>query len=273
MLKPGHAFCPSRVLSGHRSLHTGAAYTLCATEEASRDHYQVLGVERNATKTEIRTAFVKLSKRYHPDSNPLRQSVESNSRAFVAVSEAYQTLRNPNRRAEYDRKLAVAEAYQQSMYRGSGASNTHQPFSSDRYPTYSPGRGAASHQYYSYDDGDVDWELYQRSIRRPNHSRVLFMLLGLTFTVPVLFMMRVNHNYHKYYQPAAILESQRNTAAYKAVRERAKKATVQEQLDLLVARHANRASKHVNNNSPTTKYKSWYCDLCACAKLVSMETG
>jgi hypothetical protein len=56
-------------------------------------------------------------------------------------------------------------------------------------------------------------------------------------------MLRVNHTYHKYYQPAAILESQRNMEAYKAVRDRARKSSVQEQLDLLVARHAKTVDK------------------------------
>ena len=232
------------MVSGNISLHTGAAYVLYTKEEGSRDHYQVLGVGRNATRTEIRSAFVTLSKQYHPDSNPWETS-EYDSGAFVAVSEAYHTLRSPKKRAQYDRELAVAEAYQQSMYRGGRTSNTHnRPFTSDRYPSYSPGGGSASHQYYSYDENDVDWELYRKSIKKPNHSRLLFMLLGLTFAVPVVFMLKISHNYHKYYQPAAMLESQRNTAAYKAVRERAQGATVQEQLDLLVARHGNRASEN-----------------------------
>ena len=223
----------------HSPLHTG---TILTKEESARNHYQVLGVGRNANKTEIRAAFVTLSKKYHPDSNP-QQNSESDSRAFVAVSEAYRVLSHPKRRAEYNHELAVIEAYKESVYGGSRTWQTRQPFPSDRYRTYSPGRGATDYQYYRHDDNDVDWELYRKSIRRPNHSRVLFMLLTLTFTVPVIFMLRVNYNYHKYYKPAAILESQRNTAAYKAVRERARSSSVQDQLDLLVAKHANKVSK------------------------------
>ena len=239
--------CRSVVKYSRRSpLHTGTIY---GKEDSLGNHYQVLGVGRNAKRTEIRAAFVTLSKRYHPDSNP--QQEKSDSKVFAAVSEAYRVLSSPKRRAEYDTQLAVAETYRQSVYGGSGVwQDTRQPFSSDRYRTYSPGRGTTDTQYYRHDESnDIDWELYRISIQKPNHSRIVFLLLTLTFTVPILFMLRVNYNYHKYYQPAAILESQRNTAAYMAVRERARSSSVQEQLDLLVARHTNRASK--NNDSPS----------------------
>ena len=239
-------FCRSVVQQSRPStLHTGTVYT---KEESLRTYYQVLGVGRNANRTEIRAAFVTLSKRYHPDSNPRLKS-ESDTRAFVAVSEAYRVLSSPKKRDEYDHQLAVAEAYKESVYGGSGVWQARQPFPSDSYRTYSPGRGETDSQYYKHTDNDVDWELYRKSIRKPNHSRVLYMLLALTFTVPVIFMLRVNHNYHKYYQPAAILESQRNTAAYKAVREKAKNSSVQDQLDLLVSRRANRTSNK-NDNPP-----------------------
>ena len=241
-------------LSERIFLQTSAVFSLPSQEEVARNHYQVLGVRRDATKKEIRNAFVTLSKRYHPDSNHERnsKSVHTNSRAFVAVTEAYHTLSNPKSRTEYDRELMVAETYrtqyEQRFYSTSDASQSSRPFtSSGRHDTYySTGGGHSAHHYYNYDETEVDWEMYKKSIKRPNNSRVLYMLLALTFAVPTLFMFRVNHNYHKYYQSVAILESQRNTAAYMAVRERAKKISVQEQLDLLVARHAGRVKEEKN---------------------------
>ena len=234
-------------ISERVTLHTGGILSLSVQEKVARNHYQVLGVRKNATRTEIKSAFVTLSKKYHPDSNPEQnqQSAHINSRAFVAVCEAYQTLSSPKRRARYDSELSIAEPYrtqyEQRFYRRSGASKSaQQPFTSDGYGTYSTGGGHTSHQYYNYDERDVDWELYRQSIKRSNHSRVLYMLLALTFAVPTFFMFRVNSNYHKYYQPAALLESQRNTAAYMAVRDRARNTSVQEQLDLLVERHAKK---------------------------------
>lgn len=242
-------------LSGRVYLHTGVICGKCEKDSLAKNHYQVLGVSRNATKQEIRTAFVTLSKKYHPDSNPEQNKEAKNvdSQSFVAVSEAYRILNNPSSKARYDNELTVAERYrtqyEQRFYNGSSSDDASQhdkPFTTDRYNTYSPGRGAMENER------EVDWELYRKSLRKPNHSRVLYMLLAVTFMVPVLFMLRINHNYHKYYQPAAILQSQRNVAAYEAVRDRARSTSVQEQLDLLVERHGNR-TKDVNKCTPNNR--------------------
>ena len=168
----------------------------------------------------------------------------------MTVCEAYRTLSSPKRRAEYDTELMVAETYrtqyEQKFYRSSSATQSEMPFKTRHQ--YSPG---GSHEFYRYDQSDVDWELYRASVKRPKHSRVLYMLLAITILVPALFMLRVNHTYHKYYQPAAILESQRNMEVYKAVRDRARKSSVQEQLDMLVARHAKTVDK--SNGGPPNR--------------------
>ena len=225
-------------IPGRMTLHTGAFLGLSVQEEVARSHYQVLGVKRNATKKEIRAAFVTLSKKYHPDSNPgCAHTKSANSGAFVEVSEAYHTLSNPKRRAQYDSELLVAETYrtqyEQRFYRGSSDTPNERPFKcreGDRHSSYSTG-GGHSYQYYR---SEMDWNLYDK---KHKHARLVYMLLVLTVTVPALFMLRVNHNYHKYYKPSAIIESQRNTAAYMAVRDRARNSSVQDQLDLLVRRH------------------------------------
>ena len=54
--------------SGCVSIHTGSVLGLSAQEELAGNYYQVLGVGRDATRKEIRAAFVALSKKYHPDS-------------------------------------------------------------------------------------------------------------------------------------------------------------------------------------------------------------
>ena len=62
--------------------------------------YQVLGVERNATQEEIKSAYRKLALKYHPDRNPGDKQAEER---FKEVSEAYATLRDPESRARFDR--------------------------------------------------------------------------------------------------------------------------------------------------------------------------
>lgn len=241
------------------SMHVGPVLDQSARVEAARNHYQLLGVERDATKKEIRDAFVALSKKYHPDSNlDPHSGAIGDSRAFVKIAEAYHTLSNPKRRARYDSELMVAETYrtqyEQRFYRGSTGGNA-QPFKSQgtgEYSHYSTGGG---HSYQYYDQSQVDWELHEKSVKKPRHARVVYMLLALTVIVPTLFMLRVNHNYRKYYKPAAILESQRNLAAYRAVRDRARSSSVQDQLDLLVRRHSENVEmpSDININGPSNR--------------------
>jgi hypothetical protein len=70
-----------------------------------RDYYQVLGVSRDASRTEIRRAFRRLARRYHPDVSTEPDAEER----FKAVNEAYQVLGDPATRAAYDRFLALRE--------------------------------------------------------------------------------------------------------------------------------------------------------------------
>ena len=65
-----------------------------------RDFYEVLGVERTATDEELKRAYRKLAKKYHPDANP--DNKKEAEEKFKEVSEAYETLSNPQKRKMYD---------------------------------------------------------------------------------------------------------------------------------------------------------------------------
>lgn len=64
------------------------------------DYYEVLGVERNASQDEIKAAFRKLARQYHPDVNKDDPQAEER---FKLINEAYQVLSDPESRAVYDR--------------------------------------------------------------------------------------------------------------------------------------------------------------------------
>lgn len=64
-----------------------------------RDYYEVLGVGRGASDDEIKKAYRKLAKKYHPDLNPDNAEAEKN---FKEVNEAYEVLSDANKKARYD---------------------------------------------------------------------------------------------------------------------------------------------------------------------------
>lgn len=67
-----------------------------------KDYYEILGVSPQANEEEIKRAYRKLAHRFHPDRNKSPGAEER----FKAINEAYEVLRDPNRRAAYDRLRA-----------------------------------------------------------------------------------------------------------------------------------------------------------------------
>jgi molecular chaperone DnaJ len=67
---------------------------------SKRDYYEILGVARSASETELKSAYRKLAMQYHPDRNPGDASAEEN---FKEAAEAYGVLSDPEKRSAYDR--------------------------------------------------------------------------------------------------------------------------------------------------------------------------
>jgi len=66
----------------------------------AKDYYKILGVERGASEGEIKKAFRRLAKEYHPDHNPDNPQAEAR---FKELNEAYEVLGDAKKRAQYDR--------------------------------------------------------------------------------------------------------------------------------------------------------------------------
>ena len=68
---------------------------------AKRDFYEILGVGKNADEKELKNAYRKLAKQYHPDANP--GGDKTSDHKFKELNEAYDVLKDPQKKAAYDR--------------------------------------------------------------------------------------------------------------------------------------------------------------------------
>jgi DnaJ-class molecular chaperone len=98
-----------------------------------KDYYATLGVSKTASEKEIKQAFRKLARKYHPDVNPGDKASETR---FKDINEAYEVLGDPEKRKKYDELGANWRMYEQAQAQGGQPGG---PFSGQW--TYSPGGG------------------------------------------------------------------------------------------------------------------------------------
>jgi len=82
-----------------------------------KDYYSTLGVAKTANAKELKQAFRKLARKYHPDVNPNDKAAEAK---FKEINEAYEVLGDPEKRKKYDELGANWRAYEQAGGGGQG---------------------------------------------------------------------------------------------------------------------------------------------------------
>jgi curved DNA-binding protein len=104
-----------------------------------RDYYETLGVSKTATEDEIRSAFRKLARKYHPDVAKDKKAAEEK---FKQINEAYEVLSDPEKRQKYDQLGA----------------NWNQPGGFQPPPQWSGQSGGGFHQWGGDGGGGVEFE-------------------------------------------------------------------------------------------------------------------
>ena len=124
----------------------------------AKNYYEDLGVSRNATPDEIKKAYRKLARKYHPDISKEANAEEN----MQAINVAYDTLSNEQKKTEYDFQLDHPEAFYQSgqhtgtdgfdhtqFYRQGSNQQQHSNFSGfeDLFGRFGSGFGGGNHHY------------------------------------------------------------------------------------------------------------------------------
>jgi molecular chaperone DnaJ len=131
---------------------------------AGKDYYNLLGVKRDASEKEIKQAYRRLARKYHPDVNPGDKSAEAK---FKEINEAYEVLSDKEKRQKYDR-YGDQWQYADQFAQAGRQQSQHWDFAP----------GGATYHYTSGDMGDIDSlfeELFggarTRTSRRPQPRR------------------------------------------------------------------------------------------------------
>lgn len=112
-----------------------------------KDYYAVLGTPRTASEKEIRSAYRKLARKWHPDVNPNNKEAEAK---FKEIGEAYEVLSDPEKRKKYDELGSRWKEYEQWQRAGGEAQG--QPFEWAEYAGQAPG---GQYQYRTVSEEDL----------------------------------------------------------------------------------------------------------------------
>ena len=136
------------------------------------DYYQILGISKNATEKEIKTAYRKLARKFHPDLNPNDKDAK---KKFQQINEANEVLSDPEKRKKYDKygenwehSEEYEKAYQQQRQQQQSSGSQGSPFSrgqgdedfSDFFESMFGGFGSGKQRQAKFRGEDFNAELH-----------------------------------------------------------------------------------------------------------------
>ena len=143
-----------------------------------KDYYKILGVDKTAAGDEIKKAYRKLARKYHPDVNPNDKTAESK---FKEIQEAYDILKDEKKRKEYDE---LGTNYFNYKNAGAGASNGqyHYDYSGGGNSGFGYNYGNAGGGNFNFED--IFSDLFNRSGKKHGHVKGDDLNASLEISVP-----------------------------------------------------------------------------------------
>lgn len=143
------------------------------------DYYSILGLTKNATDIEIKSAFRKLAKIYHPDKNP-----DPNARQlFEHILKAYDTLINPHSRRRYDSIGATNTSYSKQYVKPSNARNRGQKeWNTDE-------EDLKRREYYKQHYHHAKSKIAQPEVKQTPYSDYKYVLFATPIAVGLLMLI------------------------------------------------------------------------------------
>ncbi|XP_004526385.1 dnaJ-like protein 60 isoform X2 [Ceratitis capitata] len=211
-------------------LHNNLCWRVrCYSIQSGETYYDILKVRKDCSNQEIRSAFVQLSKKFHPDVKGLSSDPKQTAQ-FVKISEAYQILSKPKTRSAYDQRLYDAELLRpgqrsrSSAVKNMHAEELHKPW--EVKPNYDPNPGP----YYGV-----------KGLERVSNSKIAFVLALLGIAGAIFGFVCVNAYYvfsHSFTFNRKVLDTKSAEAGsyHAAIRADAEKYGNEEQLRRMVNR-------------------------------------
>ncbi|XP_014362333.2 dnaJ-like protein 60 isoform X1 [Papilio machaon] len=143
-----------------------------------RSHYDVLNLRKNCTDKEIKDAYIRLSKQYHPDKNKNARAQEQ----FVQVQEAYNVLSKPGSRAQYDSTIDI-DLNSGYVYR------THVAYNSRNNPYY----GFTQQTSKTRTDSNSYYGV--KGVKKLPNTAIIVLCFGIAFVGVLLQFIVIRNSY------------------------------------------------------------------------------